>query len=249
MGEVSYKGHRHPAEIIAHCVWLYHRFPLSFREVEGSCWSAACVIITVPPRESKSTTVAVGGTLWALSRNPDSKIILASYGDDLAREHSRRPRPGRRARRRARVRLSPDKTATGRWLVDGHNGGLLATGIMSGVTGYGCDVLVLDDVTKNAAEADSAAHRRRVLHEFRSTLLTRVHPGGSVVIIGTRWAEDDLIGTLLATDRGRPLGLPQRARRRRNGHSRCPWSCSRSGDDERAGPDTGAVRGHPAGGR
>ena len=34
MGEVSYKGHRYPAEIIAHCVWLYHRFPLSFREVE-----------------------------------------------------------------------------------------------------------------------------------------------------------------------------------------------------------------------
>ena len=35
MGEVSCKGHRYPAEIIAHCVWLYHRFPLSFREVEG----------------------------------------------------------------------------------------------------------------------------------------------------------------------------------------------------------------------
>jgi transposase-like protein len=34
VGEVSYKGHRYPAEIIAHCVWLYHRFPLSFREVE-----------------------------------------------------------------------------------------------------------------------------------------------------------------------------------------------------------------------
>ena len=32
MGEVSYKGHRYPAEIIAHCVWLYHRFPLSFRK-------------------------------------------------------------------------------------------------------------------------------------------------------------------------------------------------------------------------
>ena len=35
VGEVSYKGHRYPAEIIAHCVWLYHRFPLSLREVEG----------------------------------------------------------------------------------------------------------------------------------------------------------------------------------------------------------------------
>ena len=169
------------------------------------------LIVTVPPRESKSTTVAVAGTLWALFRNPDAKIILASYGDDLAREHSHAAR--------ALVaehaddlgfRLSPDKTATGRWLIDGHRGGLLATGIMSGVTGFGCDVLVLDDVTKNAAEADSAAHRRRVLHEFRSTLLTRVHPGGSVVVIGTRWSEDDLIGTLLATeaDRWEYLNVP-----------------------------------------
>ena len=41
VGEVSYKGHRYPAEIIAHCVWLYHRFPLSFREVRSSWWSAA----------------------------------------------------------------------------------------------------------------------------------------------------------------------------------------------------------------
>jgi hypothetical protein len=171
----------------------------------------ARLIITVPPRESKSTTVAVMGTLWALSRNPEARIILASYADELAREHSHAAR--------ALVaeypdvlgfRLSADKTATGRWLVDGHGGGLLATGIMSGVTGFGADLLILDDVTKNAAEADSAAHRRRVLHEFRSTLLTRVHPGGSVVIIGTRWSEDDLIGTLLATegDRWQYVNIP-----------------------------------------
>ena len=172
---------------------------------------AARLIITVPPRESKSTTVAVAGTLWALSRNPDAKVILASYGDELAREHSHAARALVAEHAHALgFRLSPDKTAAGRWLVDGHSGGLLATGIMSGVTGFGCDVLVLDDVTKNAAEADSAAHRRRVLHEFRSTLLTRVHPGGSVVIIGTRWAEDDLIGTLLATegDRWDYLNVP-----------------------------------------
>jgi hypothetical protein len=41
VGAVSYKGHRLPAEIIAHCVWPYHRFPLSFREVEELSWSAA----------------------------------------------------------------------------------------------------------------------------------------------------------------------------------------------------------------
>lgn len=156
------------------------------------------VIITCPPREGKSTLVAVVGTLFALSRNPDHKVILASYADGLAHDHSRAARdliaehPDLLG-----IRLSPDKTSTGRWAIDGHAGGLLAAGILSGITGFGADYLLVDDPVKNSQEADSAAQRRKVLHEFRSTLLTRVHPGGSVVIIGTRWNEDDLIGTLI----------------------------------------------------
>jgi hypothetical protein len=76
------------------------------------------VIITVPPGESKSTTVAVCGTLWALSRNPDSKVILASYGDDMTREHSHVARALVAAHADLLgFRLSPDKTATARSLV------------------------------------------------------------------------------------------------------------------------------------
>lgn len=158
----------------------------------------ARLIITAPPREGKSTLSSVVGTLFALSRNPDARIILASYADSLAQEHSRAAR--------ALVAEYPEllgftldatKTSAARWQVEGRKGSLLAVGILSGVTGFGADGLLLDDVIKNAVEADSAAHRRRVLHEFRSTLLTRVHPGGSVIVLGTRWNEDDLIGSLL----------------------------------------------------
>lgn len=85
----------------------------------------------------------------------------------------------------------------GRWRVDGHAGGLLATGINSGVTGFGADLMVIDDPVKDAAEADSAAHRRRVITEYRSTLATRVHPGGSTLLVMTRWHEHDLAGELL----------------------------------------------------
>lgn len=145
------------------------------------------LIITVPPRESKSTTVAVIGTLWALSRNPDTRIILASYADSLAQEHSATARAlAQEHTDLLGFRLSPDRAAVGRWKVDGRSGGLLAAGVLSGITGYGADLLLLDDVTKNAQEADSPTYRRRVMHEFRATLLTRLHPGGSVVIIGTR---------------------------------------------------------------
>ena len=61
-------------------------------------------------------------------------------------------------------------------------------------------MMILDDVVKDAAEADSAAHRKRVINEYRSTLATRVHPGGSVLLVMTRWHERDLAGELLAAE-------------------------------------------------
>ncbi|MCV6965975.1 hypothetical protein H7J50_19500 [Mycobacterium intermedium] len=169
------------------------------------------VIITCPPRESKSTTVAVVGTLFALMNNPDERVILASYADSLAWEHSRTARALVEEHHDVLgFRLSADKTSAARWAVAGRSGGLLAVGITSGVTGFGAGLLLVDDATKNAAEADSAASRARVLAEFRATLMTRVHPGGSVVIIGTRWHETDLIGSLLREepDRWRHINIP-----------------------------------------
>lgn len=155
-------------------------------------------IVTTPPRTGKSRLLAIWTTVWALARNPDLQVVLVSYSDELAQAHSREARALINEHSAVLgLRLSPDKTAVGRWRVDGHAGGLLATGINSGVTGFGADLLVLDDVVKDAAEADSAAHRKRVANEYRSTLATRVHPGGSVLLVMTRWHENDLAGELL----------------------------------------------------
>lgn len=158
-------------------------------------------IVTTPPRTGKSRLLAVWEVVWALMRNPDLQIVLVSYSDELAQAHSREARQLINEHTDyLGFRLSTDKTAVGRWRVDGHDGGLLATGINSGVTGFGADLLILDDVVKDAAEADSAAHRRRVVNEYRSTLATRVHPGGSVLLVMTRWHEADLAGGLLAAE-------------------------------------------------
>lgn len=155
-------------------------------------------IVTTPPRTGKSRLLAVWEVVWALMRNPDLQIVLVSYSDELAHAHSREAR--QLINEHADYlgfRLSTDKTAVGRWRVEGHAGGLLATGINSGVTGFGADLMIIDDPVKDAAEADSAAHRRRVITEYRSTLATRVHPGGSVLLVMTRWHERDLAGELL----------------------------------------------------
>ncbi len=155
-------------------------------------------IVTTPPRTGKSRLLAVWTVVWALMNNPDLQIVLVSYSDELAQAHSREAR--QLINEHAGYlgfRLSSDKTAVGRWRVEGHAGGLLATGINSGVTGFGADLMVIDDPVKDAAEADSTAHRKRVANEYRSTLATRVHPGGSVLLVMTRWHERDLAGELL----------------------------------------------------
>lgn len=182
-------------------------------------------IVTTPPRTGKSRLLAIWTVVWALADDPDREVVLVSYSDELAQAHSREARQLIAEHADALgIRLSPDKTAVGRWRVEGRRGGLLATGINSGVTGFGADLLIIDDPVKDAAEADSAAHRRRVVAEYHSTLSTRLHPGGSVLLVMTRWHEHDHAGELLdaAPDvrhsgRRRPGAVAARARTRSTG--------------------------------
>lgn len=156
------------------------------------------IIITTPPRTGKSVLVSQIGPVATLAANPDAKVILASYADSLAEEHSREAR--RMIAENAEllgINLAADKQAAGRWRLAGRAGGLLASGILSGITGHGADLLLIDDPVKNRQEADSAAFKQRLVNEYRSTLATRLHPGASVVLVMTRWAPDDLAGVLL----------------------------------------------------
>ena len=157
------------------------------------------VIVSTPPRTGKSVLVSQAAPVFTLACDPDADVIVSSYGDTLAEEHSRE------ARRLIAdhpdllgIALAQDKSSVGRWRVEGRRGGMLAGGILSGTTGFGADLLIVDDPVKGASEADSAAQRRRLLAEFRASLLSRVHPGGSVVVVMSRWAPDDLAGELLA---------------------------------------------------
>ncbi|WP_454232044.1 terminase large subunit domain-containing protein [Mycolicibacterium fortuitum] len=167
--------------------------------------------VSTPPRTGKSRLLAIWTSVWALGENPDLEIVIVSYSDELAQAHSREVRKIINEHSDfLGYRLARDKTAVGQWRVDGHEGGLLATGINSGVTGFGADLMIIDDPVKDAAEADSKAHRRRVLNEFQSTLSTRVHPGGSILLVMTRWHEEDLAGALLKLEpeRWRRTNIP-----------------------------------------
>ncbi|MBV9215560.1 MAG: phage terminase large subunit [Acidobacteria bacterium] len=79
-----------------------------------------------------------------------------------------------------------------------HGGGLRAVGVGAGITGFGANLIIVDDPVKSRAEAESAAYRERLFDWFSDDLYTRLEPGGAMIVIQTRWHEDDLSGRLLS---------------------------------------------------
>lgn len=158
------------------------------------------IMVFMPPRHGKSMTVTETFPSYYLGRNPDKRVIISAYSDDLAIDFSRRNRQKveEYGREIFGVKVAKDKAAVKAWDIAEHRGGLVAAGIGGTITGKGADVLLIDDPVKNDAEAQSITYRDRVYNEYKSTLLTRLQAGGSVILIMTRWHEDDLAGRLLA---------------------------------------------------
>lgn len=146
---------------------------------------------SVPPRHSKTETV-LHGIARMLARHPDWTIAYVSYAADIARSKSKQIRDYALA---AGVELRQDSKASHEWRTP-QGGGVLATGIGGPLTGHGVRLLVVDDPFKNRQDADSALIRERTCQWFTSTALTRVEPGGSALVVHTRWHRDDLIGRL-----------------------------------------------------
>lgn len=170
------------------------------RLLEAALVGGRRLIIEVPPRHGKSTLTSIYGTSWFLGTWPDKRVILVSHEADLAQRFSAAsrdqltayghwfpgaPRPWRGSR------------ARGRWDLDGFEGGMLATGIGGSITGRGADLIVIDDWIKDAMQARSALWRERSWDWWQSTLRNRLEGGGSIVLLGTRWHEDDLAGRIL----------------------------------------------------
>lgn len=155
-------------------------------------------IIVLPPQEGK-TTAARYGCLQALRFNPDLRLGVASYSDRIARRVPRWVRNDITAFPALGLRLAGDQRAAHDWRLEGSVGGMYAAGIHGSWSGMPMDRLVIDDVFKDRAEADSDVVRESVRDWWQSTATARLSEGGGILIINTRWHHDDLIGWL--TDR------------------------------------------------
>lgn len=158
----------------------------------------ACV--SVPPRHGK-TELLLHAMCWWLSRHLTHHVGYVSYAGELAASKSSRAMGLARS---AGLPISPTVARANEWQLGlgNESGGVFATGIGGPLTGHGVDILLVDDPVKNREEAESAAARQRVWEWFTSTGLTRIEPGGSCIVVHTRWHVDDLIGRLLRGDAG-----------------------------------------------
>jgi hypothetical protein len=166
------------------------------------------LMIFLPPRYWKSQTASRKFPAWLLGRNPNLRIILTSYGADLATKHSREVRDlisseryqavfGTLSSREEPVLLDADSRSAASWDLSGHNGGMIAAGVGGAITGFGANLFIVDDPMKSRDEASSAARRELVYEWYRSTAYTRLEDNGAIVLVMTRWDVEDLAGDLL----------------------------------------------------
>lgn len=156
--------------------------------------------MSVPPRHGKTETV-LHAIAWWLARRPEDTLAFVSYASQFAESKSLLARSYAQT---AGVPLHSERNTLAEWRTTSL-GGLLTTGIGGPLTGQGCRLAIIDDPIKNRAEAESALIRQRTWDWFTSTLWTRIEPGGSCLVVHTRWHEDDLIGRL---SRGEMEGVP-----------------------------------------
>lgn len=161
------------------------------------------LIMVWPPRHGKSELATKRFPAWCIGRHPHWQVIQATYSQEFAEDFGRKVREIIRSDTYRQVfpglHLKTGSQAADRLEMEG-DGILVFTGIGGAVTGRGADLLIIDDPVKNREEAESAANRNKIWDWFTSTAFTRLMPGGRVVIIMTRWHEDDLVGRIFNPD-------------------------------------------------
>ena len=160
------------------------------------------LMIFMPPRHGKSMTVSRMFPAWVLSELPDTRIITASYAQRLANKNSRFVRnllQGSQYRQKyPHIRLDNSSQAVDEWDIEGREGGLIATGVGAGITGFGGGLIIIDDPIRSRIDAESELKRERIKDWYNDDLLTRLEePHGAMILMHTRWHTDDLAGWLL----------------------------------------------------
>lgn len=165
------------------------------------------MIVNEPPRHGKSRTVGLF-VEWALGKDRTRKIMTGSYNETLSTTFSKNVRndiqeekadiyrpvfsdvfPG--------VRIKQGDGAMNLWSLEGGYNNYLATSPTGTATGFGADILIIDDLIKSSKEAYNETVKEGHWDWFTNTMLSRLEEGGKIIIVMTRWATNDLAGRAL----------------------------------------------------
>lgn len=166
------------------------------------------MVINLPPRHGKSRT-ATNFVKWLFGRyGKRIKVMTGSYNETLSSTFARQVRDGIAEQKTLGVTVFNDifpqtkikygEAAVQKWALEGsQQANYLATSPTGTATGFGCNIMIIDDLIKNDEEAYNAARLNRLNSWFTDTMLSRTENGFKVIIIMTRWSSEDLAGFVL----------------------------------------------------
>jgi predicted phage terminase large subunit-like protein len=168
------------------------------------------LMILMPPRHGKSYTVA-NFCKWMLGKDNSNSIIAVSYGQDLSMKTGKEVRNSIQAKSIAggdityadifpNTKIKDGDGAADSWSLEGSHFNFLSTSPTATITGAGCKYIIIDDLTKNADEANNEFQLDKLWSFYTDTALSRIESGGKQLIINTRWCDKDISGKLLSLE-------------------------------------------------
>ncbi len=174
-------------------------------------------MVLMPPRHGKSELISLRFPCWYLAKHPFDNMVQAGYAESISLTHSRQardifisPEMGKlfpdihhRPERAGQEIIIPERQAAHEWGTK-QGGSYYAVGIGGGLTGRGFNVGIIDDPVKDEEEAASQTIRDKVWDWYQKVFRTRAEPGAAIIVVMTRWHQDDLVGRLLRQARKDP---------------------------------------------
>lgn len=165
------------------------------------------MVVNEPPRHGKSRTAGLF-VEWVLGNDPTRKIMTGSYNETLSTMFSKNVRNDIQEEKADKnkvvfsdifpgVQIKRGDGAMNLWSLEGGYNNYLATSPTGTATGFGCDIMIIDDLIKSALEANNAKVLEDQWGWFTDTMLSRLEEGGKIIVIMTRWHSDDLAGRVL----------------------------------------------------
>ena len=181
------------------CLTHFHRYLCDeiqeFLEMPPTGNAMDILLLSVPPQHGKSYTVTETLPSWFLGKHPQDGVIICSYDGTIAEGFSRRNRDKFNEYATEIFSVAPNDAVQGVALWETSEGGRCrAAGLKAGITSFGCELFIIDDPIKNKEQAQSETVIAKIHDEMGPSVQSRIHPGGKLIVIQTRWVENDVIG-------------------------------------------------------